>query len=85
MTCSLTLKKLALTTKEAEQKVYDAKNVETPLKYKLSAKERETNESFLKDLSNYHISDSQVSVLSKGLKFIPTPVTNQCEIRQQLL
>ena len=46
MTCSLTLKKLALTTKEAEQKVYDAKNVETPLKYKLSAKERETNESF---------------------------------------
>ena len=29
MACSLTLKKLALTTTEAEQKAYDAKNVET--------------------------------------------------------
>ena len=29
MTSSLTLKKLALTTAEAEQKAYDAKSVET--------------------------------------------------------
>ena len=46
------------------------------LKYRLS-------ETLLKYLLNYQISDSQVSMLS-GLKFIPTPVTNECKIRQQL-
>ena len=49
------------------------------------AKERETNEKFLKNVSNHQLTDSQVSVLSKGLKFIPTPVTNETRIRPQLL
>ena len=35
------------------------------LKYRLSAKEKETNETFLKYLSNYQIFDSQVSMLPK--------------------
>ena len=51
------------------------------LKYRLSAKEKETNETFLQYLSNYQISDSQVGMLSK----VSTPVTNECEIRHQLL
>ena len=50
-----------------------------------SSKEREANEKFLNNLSNYQLTDSQVSVLSKGLKFIPTPVTNESIIRRQLL
>ena len=55
------------------------------LKCRRSAKERETNEKFLNNLSNYQLTDSQVSMLSKGLKFIPTPVTNESIIRRQLL
>ena len=54
-------------------------------KCRRSAKERETNEKFLNNLSNRQLTDSQVSVLSEGLKFIPTPVTNESIIRRQLL
>ena len=35
------------------------------VKYRLSAKEKETNETFLKYLTNYQIFDSQVSMLPK--------------------
>ena len=31
------------------------------------------------------MTDSQVSILSKGLRFIPTPVTNENEIKRHLL
>ena len=55
------------------------------LKHRRSAQERETNEKSLKNLSDYHLNDNQVSVLSKGLKFIQTPVTNESIIRRQLL
>ena len=48
-------------------------------------KERETNEKFLHNLSSHQLTDSQVSLLSKGLKFIPTPTTNETRIKQQLL
>ena len=50
-----------------------------------AAKERELNEKFLRNLSTHQLSDDQVNVLSKGLKFIPTPVTNKTTIRRQLL
>ena len=49
------------------------------------AKERELNEKFLRNLSTHQLSDDQVNVLSRGLKFIPTPVTNKTTIRRQLL
>ena len=55
------------------------------LKCRRSTKERETNEKFLNNLSDNQLTDSQVSVLSKGLKFIPTPVRNKTIIRRQLL
>ena len=54
-------------------------------KQKRYNKERETNEKFLKNLSGHRLTDSQVSVLSKGLRFISTPVTNENEIKQHLL
>ena len=50
-----------------------------------AAKEREVNEKFLKNLSSHQLSDDQVNVLSRGLKFIPTPTTNKTIIRRQLL
>ena len=37
-----------------------------------------------KNLSNKELTNDQINLLAKGLKFIPTPVTNQTQIRQQL-
>ena len=47
--------------------------------------ERETNENFLKNFSSHQLTDNQVSVISKGLKFIPTPMTDEIKTRHQLL
>ena len=55
------------------------------LKNRRQTKERETNEKFLHNLSSHQLTDSQVSLLSRGLKFIPTPATNETRIKQQLL
>ena len=46
---------------------------------------RETSEKFLKNFSSHQLTDNQVSVISKGLKFIPTPLTDDTKIRHQLL
>ncbi|CAH3038535.1 unnamed protein product, partial [Pocillopora meandrina] len=45
----------------------------------------EKNKIYLKNLSDNTLTDHQVTVLAKGLKFIETPVTNENKIRQQLL
>ena len=55
------------------------------MKNRRQTKKRETNEKFLHNLSSHQLTDSQVSLLSRGLKFIPTPATNETKIRQQLL
>ena len=55
------------------------------LKNRRQTKERETNEKFLHNLSSHQLTDSQVSLLSRSLKFIPTPATNEARIKQQLL
>ena len=47
--------------------------------------QREINEKFLKNFSSHQLTDNQVSMISKGLKFIPTPVTDERKIRHQLL
>ena len=39
----------------------------------------------IKNLSNTQLTDEQISLLSCGLKFIPTPVTRANVIRRQLL
>ena len=55
------------------------------MKNRRQAKEREINEKFLHNLSSHQLTDSQVSLLSRCLKFIPTPATNETRIKQQLL
>ena len=55
------------------------------LKNRRQTKERETIEKFLHNLSSHQLTDSQVSLLSKGLKFIPTPGTNETRIKLKLL
>ena len=48
-------------------------------------RQRKNNEKFIKNFSNQQLSDSQISVLSKGLRFVPTPVTDVNYIRRQLV
>ena len=43
------------------------------------------NKKHIKNLSNEELTHDQINLLTKGLKFIPTPVTKQTQIRQQLL
>ena len=46
---------------------------------------RQTNEKFFHNLSSHQLTASEVSLLSRGLKIIPTPATNETRIKQQLL
>ena len=45
----------------------------------------EANEKHIKTLSNKQVTESQIDLLAKGLKFIPTAVTKDNHIKQQLL
>ena len=45
----------------------------------------EANKKHIKNLSNKELTNDQINLLAKGLKFIPTPVTKQTQIRQKLL
>ena len=45
----------------------------------------ETNKKHIKNLSDKVLTNEQSSLLGKGLKFIPTPVTNETQIKKQLL
>ena len=45
----------------------------------------ESRKQHIKNLSNTQLTDEQISLLSRGLKFIPTPVTRENIIRRQLL
>ena len=40
---------------------------------------------YITNLSNEQLTDDQITLLSRGLKFIPTPVTKENLIRRQLL
>ena len=46
---------------------------------------QDTNKRYIKNLSNLDLTQAQMNLLSRGLKFIPTPVTNETHIRTQLL
>ena len=57
-------------------------------KFKGMAQKHETfeaNKKHIKKLSNIELTSDQVNLVAKGLKFIPTPVTNDNLIRRQLL
>ena len=45
----------------------------------------ECNKQYIRNLSNIQLTTDQISLLSKGLKFIPTPVTRENNIRHQLM
>lgn len=48
-------------------------------------KKQDTNKRYIKNLSNLELTQAQMNLLSRGLKFIPTLVTNETHIRTQLL
>ena len=48
-------------------------------------KKQETNKRYIKNLSNLELTQAQINLLSRGLKFIPTRVTKESHIRTQLL
>ena len=45
----------------------------------------ESNKRHIKSLSDMQLTTDQLSLLSKGLRFIPTPVTKENNIRRQLM
>ena len=45
----------------------------------------EANKKHIKNLSNKVLSNGQINLLAKGLKFIPTPVTKQTQIKREIL
>ena len=85
--CSLTLKKLAFTTVEVKKKIkHKTHRAQTHFKMQaFSQRQGDKGKIPKKKFSYYQLSDSQVSVLSKCLKLIPTSGTIECKIRRQLM
>ena len=85
--CSLTLKKLAFTTVEVKKKIkHKTHRAQTHFKMQaFSQRQGDKGKIPKKKFSYYQLSDSQVSVLSKCLKLIPTSGTIECKIRPQLM
>ena len=47
--------------------------------------QKTTEAKFIKNLSNYKLTDAQTKLISRGLKFIPVNKVNKNKIRRQLL
>ena len=67
-----------------------AKNRKRKERRKIKDKKRfcnaiESCRKYIKNLSNEQLTDEQITLLLRGLKFIPTPVTKENLIRRQLL
>ena len=45
----------------------------------------ESHRKHIRNLSNEQLTDEQITLLSRGLKFIPTPVITENKIRRELL
>ena len=43
------------------------------------------NQNYIKNLSNCEMTTDQINLLSKGLKFIPTPTVKENAVRKELL
>ena len=86
---SLISENLTAKTGVKNKKGYKTNNKRKERRKKMAKKrietQRKNNEKFIKNFSNQQLSDSQVSVLSKGLKFVPTPATDENYIRRKLL
>ena len=55
------------------------------LRRDINQKKMESMKRNIKNLSNNELTRDQITLLSRGLKFIPTPVANEDHIRRQLL
>jgi hypothetical protein len=55
------------------------------LRRDIDQKTLESQKQYIKNLSDSELTRDQINLLSRGLKFIPTPVTNASHIRLQLL
>ena len=45
----------------------------------------ESNRKYIKNLSNLELSNDEINLVSRGLKFVPTPTTKETALRKQLL
>ena len=55
-------------------------------KHKKELKTRlEANKNHIENFSDKKLTNDQINILAKGLKYIPTPVTNEMQIKKQLL
>ena len=44
-----------------------------------------SNRKYIKNLSNLELTNDEINLVSRGLKFVPTPTTNETALRKQLL
>ena len=51
----------------------------------IRAMKTESNRKYIKNLSNLELTNDQINLLSRGLKFVPTPTTNETALRKQPL
>ena len=55
------------------------------MRFNILRKITNSNKKHIKNLSNYTLITAQINLLSRGLKFIPTPSIAENRIKQQLL
>ena len=68
--------------KDKNKKHNDRRKIKKRDKIKKSANNKRK---YIKNLSHYEMSTEQINLLSKGLKFIPTPTMGETRIKRQLL
>ena len=68
--------------KVRNKKHHDRRKITKRDKNKKSA---DNNRKYIKNLSDYEMSTDEINLLSKGLKFIPTPTMGETRIKRQLL
>ena len=55
------------------------------LQHDIAKKTTESKKKHIRNLSDYNLTRDQINLLSRGLKYSPTPVTNEAHIRKELL
>ena len=51
----------------------------------IRAMKAKSNSKYIKNLSNLELTNDQINLLPRGLKFVPTPITNETQLRKQPL
>ena len=55
------------------------------MQHDIAKKTMESKKAHIKNLSDYDLTRDEINLLSRGLNYIPTPVTNESHIRKELL